>query len=50
MSTGVDIISLILAITIETVSRMSTEVDLVPISVDTVSEISIKTDQINSIR
>jgi len=29
---------------------MSTEVDLVPISVDTVSEISIKTDQINSIR
>lgn len=28
MSTGVDIISLILAITVETVSRMSTEVDV----------------------
>ena len=28
MSTGVDIISLILAITIEIVSRMSTEVDI----------------------
>lgn len=28
MSTGVDIISLILAITVETVNRMSTEVDV----------------------
>lgn len=28
MFTGVDIISLILAITVETVSRMSTEVDV----------------------